>query len=517
MAWGSPYLLSLFLSFVITFALFLYSVRQRTVPGAIPFGLLMLLGSIWSIGYGFEIVIVSVHEKLVFNNIKQLAIYFSPVMWLLFAWEYTGRKRMNKKNVLLLAAYPILMTALIWTNDFHHLARLDTFVVTKNGLSQIEVTSSSFFMVFMFYSFGLLLLALYFFLEAFLRLAPRFKKQPFFLMLSLLVPILSQVMDQLNLNPFEPFDLTPVTFVVCGIFIFWSIYYQKLFTISPIPRDTLIENLLDGVIVIDVTYRIIDINDYAKNLLKAHVLKKNDDLFGSDIKSILPPNSPFYDSLTFKHVLEREVVLELEGEMCYFVLKTLPLKNEYHTVTGALIILHNITEQKLLEKELKMLATIDDLTGILNRRHFLTTSSKMLKSNTDEIAVLMLDIDKFKQINDCYGHDIGDKVLQSFTAICKEIIQRHKGIFGRIGGEEFAATIPKVSLTKANEIAEAIRKGVASNNVFINDVDQISVTTSIGISIKDSNNASIEQLLKQADEALYLAKNKRNSVKHYKI
>lgn len=169
-----------------------------------------------------------------------------------------------------------------------------------------------------------------------------------------------------------------------------------------------------------------------------------------------------------------------------------------------------------MTNKLIRLATVDTMTGLYNRRHFAnlsaTSMSNALKDGTD-LSVMMLDIDKFKTINDTYGHKVGDDVIVSLANILKSK-QRKDDIISRFGGEEFVILLPKTDVKNANILAEDIRDSVEKSQVDLEDSQSIKFTVSIGVSNVDLiNEKDVEKSLIRADEALYEAKNSgRNMV-----
>jgi diguanylate cyclase (GGDEF)-like protein len=166
----------------------------------------------------------------------------------------------------------------------------------------------------------------------------------------------------------------------------------------------------------------------------------------------------------------------------------------------------DITDRKNAEKALRELATTDFLTSLNNRRNFLELSTKEIKRAQRYVfplAVFMFDVDHFKLVNDTYGHDIGDKVLKELAELSRENV-REGDILGRLGGEEFAVTLPHTEREHAERAAERLREAVA-NHKIITEQEELSVTISIGV-VMMQGEGSIDALLKTADEALYQAK-----------
>jgi diguanylate cyclase (GGDEF)-like protein len=162
---------------------------------------------------------------------------------------------------------------------------------------------------------------------------------------------------------------------------------------------------------------------------------------------------------------------------------------------------------ELLSKDLQSLADTDDLTGIWNRRAFIEESNKELQRvqrSKHPVCLLMMDIDDFKDINDAFGHEVGDEVLKLF-AHCITANKRAYDIFGRIGGEEFAMLLPETKRPEAIELAERIRHKV-SEIFFHKHHSEIRITVCIGVYELASNDTTILAALSKADERLYAAK-----------
>lgn len=176
----------------------------------------------------------------------------------------------------------------------------------------------------------------------------------------------------------------------------------------------------------------------------------------------------------------------------------------------------DISEQKRMEAELRKLATSDPLTGLPNRRHFLSRNddefARLQRLDTQDVSVLMLDIDHFKRVNDTHGHAVGDAVLKHVAGILNEELRQIDSV-GRLGGEEFAIILPGADPAAAEIFAERLRRKVEASPTKAGDL-AIPVTASIGIAAMRPTDTSTDNALVRADEALYLAKSSgRNCVK----
>lgn len=160
-------------------------------------------------------------------------------------------------------------------------------------------------------------------------------------------------------------------------------------------------------------------------------------------------------------------------------------------------------------EDMRRLATIDVLTGIADRRHFMTTSAKetaRAKRYARSLSVLMLDVDRFKTINDTWGHATGDRVIQEVAHIMAASI-RKQDTCGRRGGEEFAVILPETHLSEALVIAERLCTVVQeSQGVAADDQTQIRFSVSIGVATLREDDGFKEAILHRANAVLYEAK-----------
>lgn len=166
-----------------------------------------------------------------------------------------------------------------------------------------------------------------------------------------------------------------------------------------------------------------------------------------------------------------------------------------------------IGERQRVAAELRRLATYDPLTNALNRRAFLEGAEQHFidaKRAQTDLAVLMFDLDRFKQVNDRYGHAAGDAALQYFAQLCMTVVPEFH-LFGRLGGEEFAMLLPQINDVGALAIGERIRNCAPSTVLKVGDA-HFTVMVSIGLAMVTLVDHHFAQVLERADQQLYLAK-----------
>lgn len=171
-------------------------------------------------------------------------------------------------------------------------------------------------------------------------------------------------------------------------------------------------------------------------------------------------------------------------------------------------VVQDVTDRKRMEQDLIRLATIDSLTGICNRHHFLDRAAQEIKRarryGHGGLALLMMDLDHFKNVNDRHGHEAGDKVLSGMASTVLDLL-RESDVMGRLGGEEFAVLLVEAGGGEAVSVAERLRATLAQSPVKING-SSVSYTVSIGVASLTASDKDVEDLLRRADQALYRAK-----------
>ncbi|MBI4985447.1 MAG: diguanylate cyclase [Rhodocyclales bacterium] len=205
--------------------------------------------------------------------------------------------------------------------------------------------------------------------------------------------------------------------------------------------------------------------------------------------------------------LEFEIV-GLKGRHRWLDTHAVPMRDADGKITGLLGVTRDITEHKKALQELEKLARTDALTALANRRWFMTLAEQELSRTLrygGPLSIFMMDIDHFKHVNDTYGHQTGDLVLQKLGGVCRETL-RDIDCVGRIGGEEFAVVLPQTDGVRALEVAERLRLTVERSALALERGLPLHFTLSIGVTTLAGSAANLDSLLGQADDALYQAK-----------
>lgn len=253
----------------------------------------------------------------------------------------------------------------------------------------------------------------------------------------------------------------------------------------------------DAILVLDLSGKIIHAND------------KYNDLLETLLSAHVPENHHRVNLSSLNETLE---TLLMDHGKC-IEQYACPVMDQ-GVVRGRLWRYRDITDKVKAEEDLKRLATTDSLTELWNRRYFLekgTLEIEMVKRTGLPLSLLFIDIDHFKQVNDTYGHAVGDEALKHMASILKKFV-RSTDLVSRFGGEEFCLLTPNTSIEAAFQLAEKLRGYFDDHSIFVLD-HMLHYTISIGVSSYVANETGIDGLLAAADKACYEAKNNgRNCV-----
>lgn len=335
---------------MITAILGIYAWRNRAVPGAKSFAILMLIAMVWSLGLLLELSGTDLPTKIFWMNIRYLGAVTAPLAWFALALEYTDRGQwLTLRNFAYLSLVPFIALALLWTNNLHGLMRYNIHLVDVGSFSVIGKTYGPLFWVLTTYCYVLLLITLLMLVEALLRTPPAYRGQPLALLGGLLITFLGNGLHVLGFSPVPYTDPTAILFIPAGFSVAWSLFRYRLFNIMPVARDTIFENINDGVIVLDVQDRIIDFNIAAQKVFSLVSSK----VIGRQAEEVFKAWADLTEFYRNPAVAQKEIVLGKGNSKQYYELSKSPLTDSRGRQIGRLIIVHNITERRGAEEALR--------------------------------------------------------------------------------------------------------------------------------------------------------------------
>jgi diguanylate cyclase (GGDEF)-like protein/PAS domain S-box-containing protein len=279
---------------------------------------------------------------------------------------------------------------------------------------------------------------------------------------------------------------------------------RKLFAASPVPM----------LLVRREDQQVLFVNDQCAHALRC----SGGDLAGRQLRDLFMHAAEF-QAIWSKLVQGgqedgREVTLRAENGEAFWALVSAHTV-EFHDEQAVLLGFTDLTAQKAVEHQLRVLAQRDPLTQAYNRHHFWQIAhSEMARVRRYQrpLALAVVDADYFKAVNDEYGHDAGDRVLRSIVDTCHESL-RASDVLARWGGEEFVVLLPETSREGAEVVMGRLRARIEARPIILDDDREVRVTVSIGLTALRDTDQNFEALFKRADEALYAAKRQgRNRV-----
>jgi diguanylate cyclase (GGDEF)-like protein/PAS domain S-box-containing protein len=490
---------------------------NRRDPVARWFAATLVAMLIWGVGYCFEIMATTVAGKLLFANIQFLGVATVSLCW----WE-TVRRYLDVRSppravtilLWLIAAATILLAFFNPGEVFRGSPRIVT------GEAPFPVLHADYGL---WYSLALVpiscilnLSSITLLVRAIIR-APRFYRRQYEILLtSLIIPMAGMLYYVLDLPPWHDYNLTVALSGISGLLLGLGLFRWRLFSILPLAHDRVIENLADGVIVVDREERVIDLNRSAEritDLARNRVLGQP----AADSFSHFPVLVDALDSARGAETdaLRRDMVIRRNGISSYFSVNSSAVTNHRGEVLGSTLVMHDVTERVRLFKQARELANKDDLTGLPNRRRFFELATKEFgraRRYHKQVSLLLFDIDHFKDVNDVHGHRAGDRLLHRLAEACRAAL-RDSDIVGRMGGEEFAVLLPETGPDVAADVANRLREAVSTIPIESDRARSRaprSVTISVGVTQLDTTKVgaaeSFDSAYERADRALYQAK-----------
>lgn len=354
----TPYSYLLLVAAAMSAALIFFAWRRRGTPGAETLALLMTGVCVWAAGYALELSGADLPTKILWAKAEYIGIATVPVAWLAFAFQYTGREgQLTLRNLALLYALPLVTLLLAWTNEAHGLVWSSTRLSEGGPFPALEVDHGAWFWVHWSYSYLLLLVGTILLVSMLTRSPNLYRKQNLALLVAVSVPWVGNGVYVLGLSPVPNLDLTPFAFLISGTAIALSLFRFRLLDIVPVARENVMEGMSDGVVVLDLQDRVVDMNPAAERFLGCSTRKA----IGREFIALVPN---WYGSFEHHHgragEIHEEVSLGEEPAQRDYELTLSPVADRKGQSRGHLILLHDITERKRVEDEVRQLnATLE--------------------------------------------------------------------------------------------------------------------------------------------------------------
>ncbi len=507
------YMAALALSVALPLVLIGYIWPRRAAPGAKPLIGILVAIIVWSAGYIIEFVNNHLATKMIAIDISYTGIVTLPVMVFLFTLQFTQSDRLfYPRKILLLFIVPLITLLLLWTGKYHQLMLYGMYLTNDGTFVLVASQSGPWFWVFVIYSYVLLIASTLVLVHRLFSPPRLFRDQAVYLIIAMIVPVIANVESLFPFLSIPRADWTPAAFAVSSICLTFAISRHGFLDVLPVARESAIELMHEGFAVVDNRGRIVDLNKAMCDITGF----QQSDLHGQPLPGIIVNQlnaKGNYLDLREEHI---EIELDQKDGLRYYSAHVSVLKNG-GGASSHVLILYDITERKKNEEAIKQIAYYDSLTGLPNRSLFSDRAEMALAEAgryKRKMAIMIVDLDKFKIVNDTYGHDAGDQVLQDIAARLTHAVRRVDTV-SRLGGDEFLVLLPEIA---NEEIVDRIAHRIirASATPFNFTSNEIPLTISIGISLYPEDTDDLNSLVKYADVAMYYVKQSgRNGYARY--
>ncbi|MFA7124778.1 MAG: diguanylate cyclase [Sphaerochaetaceae bacterium] len=499
---------------VIILVMIAINIKKISSPLVKAFLMMMGCALIWNVFYVFELGTNDLAYKIHFARIQYFGLTIIPIAWLLMA-EKIAKVHIKRMVWVVLSAIAGALLIVIWILPLPNLFWGNPVVSeVHQNLSVLDYDYGILFyagyvpFVYLTIAYSLILIA-----RRFRFSISVYRKQGLIIIVGAILPLVVNTLYVLDITPIPHLNLTTASLSITGLLYAWALIQYRFLAPLPIARDVIVEHMEAAVFVFDKDSRLVDYNNSAA-LLVGNI----EQYLGLVAEKF--PIGQIGKLVSTDFSGDKEVPGQIEIDQTIFDISVRHICLTGKRVEATVVTLYDVTEKEDLYRQVRELALRDPLTGLYNRRALMEMGVDLIKGingdSSKHFCAMMFDIDRFKLVNDTYGHAAGDR---SLVAIAKTFIHhtRAHDLIGRLGGDEFIVLMPDTTLEEALGIANTIHEEVGRIVLFA-PKKTFSVTLSIGVAsnqgllISDPQE-SLEKLISLADRALYQAKeNGKNCV-----
>ncbi|MEL6159262.1 MAG: histidine kinase N-terminal 7TM domain-containing protein [Cyanobacteria bacterium J06554_11] len=504
-------------------SLALYAWQRPEISGAKAFSLCSAATFVWCFFSIFEFLSAGEVAKVIFGKAQYLGLAPFPVFWLIFTLRYAQRDGwISHRFVAAISTIPLLSLVFALTDRWHGWVWRSA-VLKEMGFPHLEIVHGWWFdYVMVPHSYTLLLSGFGVLLSASFSGSKLYRRQTLVLLVAALIPFSCNVLYVISGITLYGLDLTPVGFAIAGCLIYFGLFRVGFLEIAPISYKTVFINTTDAVILLDGKRRIVDLNPSAVS--ESRRLTEAKAALGCYLEDIFVDYGNLFTTLfpTGKEQPELTRTLQLPARMpnrhtgqpqvAYREVKVRSLLSPGKRSVGWVVMIRDVTLEKQQHAQLEQFAYVDSLTGLFNRRQLELATQKIFLAQSPirppleaslQLALLYIDLNDFKPINDEYGHDVGDVVLKYFARCLSQSV-RQGDMVVRLGGDEFVALLYNADTAIATDIRARLHRSLGRTVVLADH--RFRISASIGIAYYPTDATTLSQLIQQADKNMYKEK-----------
>lgn len=508
--------------------------RRRPMPGARELAFLMLAVGWWLVANAFEAAATDRTTKIAWSVIAYPGIVSTPVLYLLFALRWTHQDgRVTRSRIAMLFVVPVASVVLAATNEWHHLLWPSVTLIEAFGVTAVY-DHGPWFWIELIYAYMLVGAGLAAIGLALYRHPAVYPARIRVAIVGSFAPIVASVAYAVGLDASIHADLSSIAFAFSGLIAAFGILRLSVLDPVPVAWARLVDMLADAVLVIAPGTRLAALNPSASRLLgvaRDSVGRPIEDVLAG-FPEILPVCMETHDVEIEVCVGDRSRFEATTGSAVdpapddsaradsatadspdgrWFNVRVTMIRDVRGRDMGRLVVLREVTERRRMVETIRQLSLTDELTGLLNRRGFLTIAERQVRTSArtrNRLWLLFADVDGLKAINDRLGHEAGDSALREIAGLLRTSTFRDADIVGRLGGDEFAVLATEIGRIDGEALVERLEGAVRTANERPDRTYELSV--SVGATVfEPANPQTLDDLLVEADRRMYLTKRSR--------
>lgn len=467
-------------------------------------GTLFVLGFVYAMGYAFELIAIDESAKVLFNHLQYFAIPFMSTVWLAIASRYRNPQAdFSWKRVWPFFIVPAIVfltvqmsyyTPLSWYYDSF---AMDVTLSPENlGIPLLVIGKGTLYYANAVYNLILVSFTLSIYVRILFKSTGIRRRQSIAMSICSFITLIATLPIFFSETTYG-IDISLYLYFAVGVVILYATVKYEVFDLAPLAHRATFESSGDPILILDDHFEIIAWN------------KTIEKFFHKEIQYRMSVDVFFEDQTVAASIRQSKSHTFLDGDR-RFIVETIPLLNTRGRINGYLVNLNDMTAYLERIEKLDFDASHDALTKLLNRRAFFERVERYFTQKAaygDIFAVMMIDIDDFKKVNDTYGHLIGDLLLEDLGRALSDHLP-DEAIVSRYGGEEFVALVPHTTLLSAQKAADTARIAISEKTFVYGDI-RLDIHVSIGVSLGIvDGNQDIVKSIHRADLEMYQAKSK---------
>ena len=314
--------------------------KRGGLPWALTFMLAMMAVAVWAFNYAFELIDPNLTTKIIWAQLQYPSIVSLPVLWLIFATQYTNHTRwLTGRNIVLLSLIPVATLIFVFTNQLHGLIWRDVALEQIGALVFLDVQYGAWFWINFASAYIMLFTGSGYLLYSLWDLPKAYRWQGTAVFFAALVPWLSNMLYISGFNPLDPLDLSPIAFAVTGCFVVWGVARHQFLDVVPLARRITVDNLQESVLVLDMKQRVIDANPAAQTLLGLSLPQ----MLGQPLPVLWPAGAHLAQPEMANDREHSKLMVERDGIDHYYEYRFSTIHAPNGQPHGRLLVLHDIT------------------------------------------------------------------------------------------------------------------------------------------------------------------------------